>query len=47
MCCSKDKKGCRRPEELRGKPGDCSPKQIDKCHGSKKSHPCVGKTEKK
>jgi len=40
------KKGCRKPENLTGKPEDCSPEQIRKCHGSVKTHPCI-KTGKK
>lgn len=43
MCASK----CQRPERLKGKPEECSPEQIKKCHGSKKQHPCVGKKGKK
>jgi len=38
---------CQYPEKLKGKPEECTPKQIEKCHGSKKSHPCVSKTKKK
>jgi DNA-binding transcriptional ArsR family regulator len=38
---------CQHPEKLKGKPEECTPKQIEKCHGSKKSHPCVSKTKKK
>lgn len=39
MCESKPK--CQRPDQLKGKPGDCSPEQIEKCHGKDRSHPCV------
>lgn len=35
-----EKKGCLRPEKLKGKPGECSPEQIEECHGSEKNHPC-------
>ena len=35
------KKGCQKPTELKGKPEDCSPEQIKKCHGDTKDHPCV------
>ncbi len=38
---SVDKKGCQKPESLKGKPSECTPEQIEKCHGSDKSHPCV------
>ncbi|NPV81782.1 MAG: winged helix-turn-helix transcriptional regulator [Firmicutes bacterium] len=31
---------CERPEKLKGKPGECSPEQIEECHGDKKDHPC-------
>ena len=42
MCCCNDKKqGCQKPENLKGKPQDCTAKQIDKCHGKGKDHPCV------
>jgi len=44
MC--KEEKGCQRPEELIGKPEECSPEQIKKCHGEAKEHPCVKQTEK-
>lgn len=32
---------CRKPENLKGKPGDCSPEQIRKCHGDEKTHSCA------
>jgi len=32
---------CEKPEELKGKPQDCSPGQIKKCHGSEPDHPCA------
>ena len=42
MCCGNEKKkGCQRPENLKGKPEDCSPEQIRKCHGDADAHPCV------
>ena len=40
-----DKKGCCKPDELKGKPQECSPEQIKKCHGDDESHPCVGKED--
>lgn len=43
MCANK----CQHPERLKGNPRGCTPKQVEKCHGSKKSHPCVGKGKKK
>ena len=39
MCASKAK--CQKPEDLKGKPRDCTPEQIRKCHGDTKEHPCV------
>ncbi len=44
MCASK--KGCQKPKELKGKPEECSPEQIKKCHGDLKPHPCAKKAEK-
>jgi len=41
-CCNEKKQGCQKPEDLNGKPEDCSAKQVRKCHGSVKRHPCVG-----
>jgi len=40
---SDEKKGCQKPEELKGqaqKPEECSPEQIEKCHGDVEGHPC-------
>jgi len=34
--------GCRNPQELKGRPEDCSPEQIRKCHGEGARHPCTG-----
>ena len=39
MC--EGKKGCQRPDQCKGKPEECSPEQIKKCHGDVKEHPCV------
>ena len=39
MCDSDEK--CQKPEELKGKPEDCSAEQIKKCHGDSPDHPCV------
>lgn len=41
MC---EKNGCQKPDNLTGKPEECSPEQIKKCHGDLKEHPCVDKT---
>lgn len=32
--------GCQKPEELKGKPEECTPEQIRKCHGDVQEHPC-------
>ncbi|MEW6673545.1 MAG: metalloregulator ArsR/SmtB family transcription factor [Thermodesulfobacteriota bacterium] len=32
---------CRKPDQLKGKPEECSPEQIKTCHGDAKDHPCV------
>ena len=32
---------CQKPEQLKGKPEECSPEQIKKCHGDVKKHACV------
>lgn len=36
-------RGCEHPERLTGKPGECSPEQIKKCHGTGSGHSCVEK----
>jgi len=41
------KAGCQKPQHLKGKPENCSPDQIRKCHGTDKSHPCVPKKKTK
>jgi hypothetical protein len=41
MCKSESTKGCEHPERLKGKPGECSPEQIEECHGDVKEHPCI------
>jgi hypothetical protein len=38
--CEKDN-CCEKPDQLKGKPQDCSPEQIKKCHGSEAEHPCA------
>ena len=48
MCCSEKNGGCECPEKLRGnKPEDCTPKQIQECHGTKEEHPCAPKEKQK
>ena len=36
-------KCCQEPEELKGRPQDCTPEQIEKCHGDIEEHPCEEK----
>ena len=43
MCGNKEK--CKKPENLKGKPGECSPRQIRECHGSEEHHPCDNREE--
>ena len=33
--------GCTNPEKLQGKPEDCTPEQIEECHGDADEHPCA------
>ena len=48
MCSKNEKKeGCQKPEDLKGRPEDCSPEQIRKCHGDVEEHPCVKPSEEK
>jgi hypothetical protein len=37
---------CLKPENLKGKPEDCSPQQVRKCHGDVKKHPCAARKAK-
>ncbi len=39
MCTCKSE--CQKPQELKGKPEECSLEQIEKCHGKGDGHPCV------
>jgi len=43
---SNEKTKCQKPENLKGKPQDCSPEQVSKCHGADRKHPCVEPAEK-
>jgi hypothetical protein len=46
MCrCEEKSDGCKKPENLKGKPEDCSPEQIRQCHGDVQDHPCTGKEQ--
>ena len=47
MCCSTKGSACQCPEELKQEPEECTPEQIEKCHGTKEEHPCIPKERKK
>jgi len=36
--CNEEKK-CEKPENLKTKPEECTPEQIDECHGDVEEHP--------
>jgi hypothetical protein len=36
---------CQKPEELKGKPEECSAEQVKKCHGDVAEHPCEAKAD--
>jgi len=47
MCCGKDsKQGCRKPENMKGRRGECTSEQVRKCHGSAGKHPCTARKGK-
>jgi hypothetical protein len=35
------KKCCEKPDQLKGKPQECTTEQISMCHGDVKTHPCI------
>ena len=37
--------GCQNPVELKGRPEDCTPEQIRKCHGEEAQHSCTCPTD--
>jgi len=37
---AKSKKVCEHPDKLKGKPEECTPEQIEACHGQTKQHLC-------
>ena len=39
--CEKEGCCCKKPEELKTRPEDCSPEQIMECHGDVEDHPCI------
>ena len=45
MCGNEKQEGCRKPENLTGKPEECSPEQVKKCHREAGEHPCVEATD--
>ena len=47
MRIEKSKPVCQKPWNLKGKPGDCAPAQIRKCHGTVKKHACARKSGRK
>ncbi len=43
MSCDDQKQNrCQKPENLKGRPEDCTPEQIRTCHGDAPTHECVG-----
>jgi hypothetical protein len=34
-------------QKRKGKPETCSPKQVEECHGTSKTHPCLKKQTSK
>ena len=40
----KKKNCCQKPETKEGKPEECSPEQIQECHGDAQKHPCCEET---
>jgi hypothetical protein len=40
MC---DEKKCEYPEKRKGKNQECTPEQINECHGDVEEHPCENK----
>ena len=45
-CCDKKEQDCHKPENLKGTPADCTPEQIEECHGDTEKHPCVAEEDK-
>ncbi len=38
---------CEKPENLKGKPEECSEEQIRECHGEEREHSCCRSNEPK
>jgi len=45
MCDKTDCSCCQKPDDWKDKPQDCSPEQIQKCHGDVGKHPCLPEKE--
>jgi hypothetical protein len=43
--CGQKKEICQKPENLKGEPTECTPEQIEQCHGGVKDHPCINANE--
>ena len=42
MCgCKAKDQGCQKPENLKGKPQECSAAQVKTCHGDARTHVCA------
>ncbi len=37
---------CQHPEKLKDKPENCTPDQVEECHGKKEDHGCICGSEK-
>ncbi len=42
---AEEKGECQKPENLTGRPGECSPEKIKECHGDVEEHPCEKEEE--
>lgn len=47
MCGCDPKSKCTHPEKLKGDPKECTPEQIQECHGEVGEHPCESAEGKK
>ena len=47
MCDAENKCECEKPENLKTTPEECTPEQVEECHGETKEHPCTEETEEK
>ncbi|MCF8383252.1 MAG: hypothetical protein K9G39_06600 [Chlorobium sp.] len=37
---TQEQTSCEKPEMLKGKPEECSPQQVEECHGARQEHVC-------